>query len=152
MYIYTYIHTHTHIRIHVHKFTERATRFVVLILGIRYIHRVYPPRILVTDHQQSSSWDKFNFREINARESRPSTFPVNSTNSLFCRRSLDFPLRFERFRSLKDAARDPCCRAGSGAGQSGACADLGATLLGRILERDRGHDPLLGPGQPVAED
>lgn len=150
MYIYTYIHTHTH--------TDPCTQIYGTSDTIRRsytrrkIHRVYPPRILVTDHQQSSSWDKFNFREINARESRPSTFPVNSTNSLFCRRSLDFPLRFERFRSLKDAARDPCCRAGSGAGQSGACADLGATLLGRILERDRGHDPLLGPGQPVAED
>lgn len=48
--------------------------------------------------------------------------------------------------------RDPCYRTGCGAGQSGSSVDLGATLVGRILERDRGYDPLFGPGQSLAKD
>ncbi|CAD1479842.1 unnamed protein product, partial [Heterotrigona itama] len=54
--------------------------------------------------------------------------------------------------SKRNTPPDPCCRTGSGVGQSGPGVDLRATLVGRILERDRGYDPLFGPGQPVAED
>ncbi|KAK1131356.1 hypothetical protein K0M31_017643 [Melipona bicolor] len=54
--------------------------------------------------------------------------------------------------SKRNTPRDPCYRTGSGVGQSGPGVDLRATLVGRILERDRGYDPLFGPGQPVAED
>lgn len=43
-----------------------------------------------------------------------------------------------------------CCRTRSGAGQPGAGADLGAALLGRVLERHRGDGALLGERQPHA--
>lgn len=106
MYIYTYT------RIHVHKFTEQAreqairrsyTRHKIYILRIWPNSGHGPPTII-------PSWDKFNFTEINAGESRPSTPPLPP----FPRRSVDFPPRFERFRSLKERTRGAIHVAGRG--------------------------------------
>lgn len=143
MYIYTYT------RIHVHKFTEQAREQAIRRSYTRYIFCVFwpnsghgPPTII-------PSWEKIN--SISQKLTRENLGHLRlPSSSKICRFSA--PFRTLSISKEEDAWRDPCCRAGSGAGQSGACVDLGATLLGRILERDRGHDPLLGPGQPVAED
>ena len=146
--VYIYIYTHTHGSMYTNLPNKRESkRFVVLILGTRYIFCV-SGRILVTDHQQSSP---LGINSISQKLTRENLGHLRlPSSSKICRFSA--PFRTLSISKGEDAWRDPCCRAGSGAGQSGACVDLGATLLGRILERDRGHDPLLGPGQPVAED
>lgn len=147
MCVYVYIHIYTDPCTQIYRTSERTSDSSFLY-SAQDIYSAYPGRILVTDHQQSSP---LGINSISQKLTRENLGHLRlPSSSKICRFSA--PFRTLSISKGEDAWRDPCCRAGSGAGQSGACVDLGATLLGRILERDRGHDPLLGPGQPVAED
>lgn len=110
MCVYIYIYTYT--RIHVHEFTEQAreqairrsyTRHKIYILRIWPNSGHGPPTII-------PSWDKFNFTEINAGESRPSTPPL----LLPSLEDLSIFRFFERFRSLKERTRGAIHVAGRG--------------------------------------
>ena len=110
--MYIYIYTYT--RIHVHKFTEQAREQAIRRSYTR--HKIYILRILAefwsrtTNNHPLLGGDKFNFTEINAGESRPSTPPL----LLPSLEDLSIFRFFERFRSLKERTRGAIHVAGRG--------------------------------------
>lgn len=109
MCVYVYIHIYTDPCTQIYRTSERTS-------DSSFLYKIYILRILAefwsrtTNNHPLLGEDKFNFTEINAGESRPSTPPLPP----FPRRSVDFPPRFERFRSLKERTRGAIHVAGRG--------------------------------------